>query len=61
MLDSDLTLYTVKEVAIILKVTYRTVWSYIKNGRLKAGKIGREWKVAETDLREFVNNSKTIW
>jgi excisionase family DNA binding protein len=60
MLDSDLTLYTVKEVAIILKVTYRTVWSYIKNGRLKAGKIGREWKVAETDLREFVNNSKTI-
>lgn len=58
MLDSDLTLYTVKEVAIILKVTYRTVWSYIKNGRLKAGKIGREWKVAETDLREFVNSSK---
>ena len=58
MLDSDLTLYTVKEVAIILKVTYRTVWSYIKNGRLKAGKIGRKWKVAETDLREFVNSSK---
>lgn len=58
MLDSDLTLYTVKEVAIILKVTYRTVWSYIKNGKLKAGKIGREWKVAESDLREFVNNSK---
>jgi excisionase family DNA binding protein len=58
MLDSDLTLYTVKEVAIILKVTYRTVWNYIKAGKLKAGKIGREWKVAETDLREFVNNSK---
>ena len=58
MLDGDLTLYTVKEVAIILKVTYRTVWNYIKEGKLKAGKIGREWKVAETDLREFVNNSK---
>lgn len=58
MLDSDLTLYTVKEVAIILKVTYRTVWSYIKAGKLKAGKIGREWKVAESDLREFVNSSK---
>lgn len=58
MLDSDLTLYTVKEVAIILKVTYRTVWNYIKAGKLKAGKIGREWKVTETDLREFVNSSK---
>jgi excisionase family DNA binding protein len=58
MLDSDLTLYTVKEVAIILKVTYRTVWNHIKAGKLKAGKIGREWKVTETDLKEFVNNSK---
>lgn len=60
MLDSDLTLYTVKEVAIILKVSYRTVWNYIKEGKLKAGKIGREWKVVESDLKQFVNNSKTV-
>ena len=58
MLDSDLTLYTLREVAIILKVTYRTVLNYVKTNKLKAGKIGREWKVTETDLREFVNNSK---
>jgi excisionase family DNA binding protein len=58
MLDTDLTLYTAKEVAIILKVTYRTVMNYIKAGKLKAGKIGREWKITETDLREFVNSAK---
>ena len=60
MLDSDLTLYTVKEVSIILKVTYRTVWTYIKAGKLKAGKIGREWKISESDLKEFVASSKNV-
>lgn len=34
-------LYTVEDVSEILKVTPRTVYTFIKNGDLKAIKIGK--------------------
>ena len=29
--------------------------TYIKNGRLKAVKIGRAWRVTEENLQKFLN------
>lgn len=51
----DLKIYTKKEVADILGVSERTVWNYIKAGRLKAVKIGGKWKVSDENLKKFVN------
>jgi len=47
-------LYLVREVAEILRLTDRTLYTYIKDGRLKATKIGNRWKITEEDLRDFI-------
>lgn len=46
--------YTILEVAEILQVGRRAVYSYIKDGKLKAVKIGKEWRINEPDLKEFL-------
>jgi excisionase family DNA binding protein len=56
--DEDMTIYTLEDVARILKVTRRTVYTYVNNKSLKAVKIGVEWRVKYQDLREFIQNLK---
>ena len=52
---------TYKEVAQRLKVSERTVWGWVKKGKLKACKLaGRSVRITEQSLRDFVNNAKTI-
>ncbi|TEB05432.1 Helix-turn-helix domain protein [Pelotomaculum schinkii] len=50
----SLKLYTVGEVAKILKLNRITVYNYIKMKKLKATKIGRAYRIIETDLLDFV-------
>lgn len=49
-----ITVYTLKEVAKILKVSRQTIYNYLKAGRLKATKIGKEYRVTKEDLEEFI-------
>ena len=51
----NLKLYTVEEVTAILKVTQRTLYNFIKQGDLKAIKIGKYWRIKHIDLEEFIN------
>lgn len=46
-------LYTLKEVAELLRVSERTVLRYIDSKRLKATKIG-QWRIASDDLQDFM-------
>lgn len=46
--------YTLEEVAEILQLTRRTLYNYIKDGKLKAVKIGKYWRVSEEVLQQFV-------
>ena len=43
---ANLNTYTLEEVEDILKVTRRTIYNYIKNGDLKAVKMGKYWRVS---------------
>lgn len=54
---TSLKLYTIEEISDILKVTTRTVYNYIKNGSLRALKMGKYWRVTEESLREFIENA----
>lgn len=47
--------YKLDEVAEALQITRRTLYTYVKEGKLKAAKFGREWRVSEDALRDFVN------
>lgn len=51
--------YTAEEIAETLQVTLRTVYNYIKDGRLKAVKLGKYWRVTEQQLNDFLTKSTT--
>jgi excisionase family DNA binding protein len=42
------------EVARILRVTLRTVERYCKQGKLRAVKVGRLWRIPRSSLEEFL-------
>lgn len=48
-------LFTLTEIEPIIGVTHRTLLTYIKDGRIKAIKVGGKWKVSEENLKKFIN------
>ncbi len=49
-------MYTVEELAQILSLHPKTVQRFIREGKIKATKIGREWRVRKEDLRDFAHS-----
>ena len=56
-------LYTVKEVAQILRLSERTIYTYIEFGYLRAIQIGEKkaLRVPEDALREFLEVNQTVF
>ena len=48
-------LYTVNEIAEILELHPKTVQRFIREGKLKAQKIGRAWKIHVDDFKEYAH------
>ena len=46
--------YTLDEIAALLKITKRTIYNYIKGNKLKAVKVGKYWRVTEENLNDFL-------
>lgn len=46
--------YTPKEVAKALRVSAVTISRAIREGRLKAFRIGGQWRIYGSELREYV-------
>jgi len=53
------TYYTSQELAKKFKVTYLTVFRWIKSGKLKAFKVGKQYRVKQEDLESFIEQSKS--
>lgn len=53
-------LYTVKEVATILQQGTEFVRVKIREGKLRAHKIGKEWRIWETDLEAYINDNSNV-
>jgi excisionase family DNA binding protein len=51
--------YTVEQVAELLKVHWQTVLNYIKNGKLKAVKLGKGYRISKAAFNEFVKENQT--
>jgi len=47
-------LLTPKEVAYLLQVKPVTIMTYLRRGELKGVKVGRLWRVRNTDLEAFL-------
>lgn len=51
---AELKIYNIKETADLLQVTPRSIYTYIKEGKLHAVKIGREWRVTQADIEKLL-------
>lgn len=60
--------YTVDETAAILKLYKKTVYTHIRDGSIKAVKIGGRYRITENEINRLLgltgpaapNNNKTI-
>lgn len=53
--------YTVEQISEMLDIHPKTIQRYIREGRLRASKIGKSWRITGHDLSVFIesdNNTK---
>ncbi len=51
--------YTAQELADKLRVNIMTIYRYIKAGKLKAYKIGKEFRIDKNEFQSFLNKVST--
>ena len=51
----ELHVYTLQETADTLKVSTKAIRNWIKAGKLKATKIGREYRIQEQELKRVLD------
>ena len=54
-MESNIKVYSLIQVAEIMGLTRQTIYNYVKAGKLKARKIGKEYRIKEEDLKEFID------
>ena len=54
----EIKLYALPEVSKITGVSYRTLQNYVKDGKIKAVKIGGKWRVTEENIRAFLTGTE---
>lgn len=56
---SDKEFYTAHDLAKKLGLNVMTIYRYIKAGRLKAHKIGKEFRITKVEFDRFLKNTRT--
>ena len=51
--------YTIDQVAEILDIHHKTVRKFIKEGKLKANKVGKQWRISQDDLDIFMGDKES--
>lgn len=51
--------YTAQELADKLSLNVMTIYRYINGGKLKAYKIGKEFRIERSEFERFMNKAKT--
>jgi excisionase family DNA binding protein len=59
MIKQDKEFYKAAELAELLEVNIMTIYRYIKSGKLKAYKIGKEFRIDKIEFNNFLDKVKT--
>ena len=51
--------YDIKETADILGISSTSVLNYIREGKMKAAKVGGRWLVTEEAIKVYLDNAST--
>ena len=52
--------YAPQEIAEILKVSYMTVYRWIRAGKLEAYQVQKQYRIRETDFNRFMKANKKV-
>ena len=52
--------FSCKEVADIYGVKVFTVWNWVRNKKIPAIKIGKQYRIREEDLNKFEEDNRTV-
>jgi excisionase family DNA binding protein len=55
---TDKKFYTAQEVADMFNYNVMTIYRYIKAGKLKAYKVGKEFRIDKNEFEKFLNSVK---
>jgi len=50
--------FTLHEVAKLLKISYMTVFRWVKAGKLEAYQIGKQYRIKQSTLDKFLEKKK---
>ncbi len=50
--------YELQEVAEMLKINLRVLRQYVREGKIKASKIGRKYLITDEALKEFIKENE---
>jgi len=53
-------MYTISDLSKILGVDRRSIYRYLKDGKIKAVKFGRQWRISEADLKELLDRGISV-
>lgn len=56
---NDISVLNLDETASLLRVSNQTIYNMIKDGRLKAYKVGREWRFMKKDIESFLYSTES--
>lgn len=59
MAEAKREFYTARELADKLKVNIMTIYRYINAGKLKAYKLGKEFRIERAEFERFMNKART--
>lgn len=54
---TELKIYTMQEVATLLKIARRTVSAMLKDGRLQGTQINSRWRISSKNIEDFMSNT----
>jgi excisionase family DNA binding protein len=53
-------LYSIPEAAEVLGISPITLGDWLRAKRITGTKIGRKWKITESDLQEFIERNRQV-
>lgn len=58
--NANVDVLNLEETADFLRVSNQTVYNMIRDGRIKAHKVGREWRFFRSDIAAYVNQTSNL-
>jgi excisionase family DNA binding protein len=52
--------YTLHEIADLLKISYMTVYRWIRSGKLEAYQVQKQYRIREADFNRFMQANKKL-